>query len=80
MSAPGSCLFFFTDADAKDTYYEADIVRAAKEKNIHLTLFLRGDCSGNVLGDSSTDLKCQRRNDRDDVSKEHDYAKNGMKK
>lgn len=69
MSAPGSCLFFFTDVDAKDTYYEADVVRAAKEKNIHLTLFLRGDCSGNVLGDSSTDLKCQRRNDRDDVKR-----------
>ncbi|KAK3083786.1 hypothetical protein FSP39_003208 [Pinctada imbricata] len=46
QAKPGSCVFFFTDADAKDTDKEAQVEALIQRKRIKLTLFLRGTCGG----------------------------------
>lgn len=66
MSAPGSCLFFFTDADPKDSKeYGSRVVQAVREKDIHIFFILKGDCHGALTGDNSTDLKCVRKSHTD---------------
>lgn len=42
---PGSCVFFFTDADAKDEDRMLEVIRLANSKKMKLVYFLRGDCS-----------------------------------
>lgn len=42
---PGSCVFFFTDADAKDEDRIHEVIRLANSKKMRLVYFLRGECS-----------------------------------
>lgn len=65
LSLPGSCVFFFTDADPKDPELESQVKQMARDKNIHLMLFLRGQCNGDIQGDKTTQPSCVRRNDRE---------------
>lgn len=40
----GSCLFFFTDADAKDENRFDEVIQLIKAKNINAIFLLRGSC------------------------------------
>nr|XP_022340887.1 von Willebrand factor A domain-containing protein 7-like [Crassostrea virginica] len=42
---PGSCVFFFTDADAKDEDRKNEVIQLVNDKKIKLLYFLRGQCS-----------------------------------
>lgn len=42
---PGSCVFFFTDADAKDKDRMHEVINLVNAKKMKLVYFLRGECS-----------------------------------
>lgn len=46
IANPGSCVFFFTDADAKDPEKQNEVINLINDKHIKLVSFLRGDCGG----------------------------------
>ncbi|XP_061188708.1 uncharacterized protein LOC133196872 [Saccostrea echinata] len=46
MANPGSCVFFFTDADAKDPEKANEVINLVNSKHMKLVYFLRGDCDG----------------------------------
>lgn len=46
IANPGSCVFFFTDADAKDPEKQNDVINLVNAKHFKLVYFLRGDCAG----------------------------------
>lgn len=41
---PGSCVFFFTDADAKDDYRMNEVINLVNAKKMKLLYFLRDEC------------------------------------
>ena len=45
---PGSCIFFYSDADPKDSELEAQVIREAKAKNIHIAFLIRGSCNTGI--------------------------------
>ncbi|KAJ8316227.1 hypothetical protein KUTeg_006241 [Tegillarca granosa] len=77
-SLPGSCVFFFTDADPKDPELESQVVQTARNKDIHLMLFLRGQCDGGLQEDNSSQPSCVRRNDRENVGSRRKREIGGM--
>ncbi|XP_062590451.1 von Willebrand factor A domain-containing protein 7-like [Saccostrea cucullata] len=45
IAQPGSCVFFFTDADAKDPELLPDVIQLINTRGLRLLQFLRGNCS-----------------------------------
>lgn len=44
MANPGSCVFFFTDADAKDPERADELIHLVNEKNMRILYLLRDEC------------------------------------
>jgi hypothetical protein len=45
LAEPGSCIFHFTDADAKDPELLPDVTELINNKSLHLMHFVRGNRS-----------------------------------
>ncbi|XP_062583165.1 von Willebrand factor A domain-containing protein 7-like [Saccostrea cucullata] len=45
---PGSCLFFYSDADPKDSQLEHVILQIAAEKDIHIAFLVKGTCNSGI--------------------------------
>lgn len=44
MANPGSCVFFFTDADAKDPERYDELIHLVNNKNMRILYLLRDEC------------------------------------
>ncbi|XP_061188892.1 von Willebrand factor A domain-containing protein 7-like [Saccostrea echinata] len=45
---PGSCLFFYSDADPKDSQLERVILQIASQKDIHIAFLVKGTCNSGI--------------------------------
>ncbi|XP_078337638.1 von Willebrand factor A domain-containing protein 7-like [Crassostrea virginica] len=45
---PGSCLFFYSDADPKDPELEHEVLQMAAQKQIHIAFLIKGTCNTGI--------------------------------
>ncbi|XP_077993878.1 von Willebrand factor A domain-containing protein 7-like [Glandiceps talaboti] len=72
-SIPGSDVYVFTDADAKDEYKRDDVADLALKKNIALDYLLTGNCGGYRAASQgqSSDVKIQSSDESSEVEESY---------
>nr|XP_022336053.1 von Willebrand factor A domain-containing protein 7-like [Crassostrea virginica] len=45
---PGSCLFYYSDADPKDPELEHEVLQVAAQKQIHIAFLIKGTCNTGI--------------------------------